>query len=333
MKYSQDALNELANKIDLLEYAERSVDFVRHYGSTYFAVCPFHEEDTPSLAVNTEKNLFHCFGCGVGGSIFTWIQLTEHLSFEEAVKKVAELTDSDLNDYVESESLNFYKTLNKINKPHKLVSYDREILDIEKDYRERYVDEPPQEWLDEGISAEVMKKYEIRIDNSSNRIVYPVRDASFQMIGVKGRTRFKNYKALGIMKYMNYVAIKGIDYFTGAMQADEYIKESGEIIIFEGIKSVMKVDQWGFHNAVSAETSKLNENQIELLIKMQVKDVVIAFDKDVQMKKIVECVKLLKKFVNVWVVYDKWNLLEEKDSPPDQGEEVFKYLYENRTKI
>lgn len=332
MNYSQDALDEMASKIDLLEYMERTVDFVKHSGNTHFCLCPFHDEDTASLAVNEDDQFWKCFGCGRSGNIYTWIQLTEHLSFLQAVQKVADLTGSDLHEYMESESISFYRQLNRLYKPKKEIP-QREILDIDKDYQQRYKDEPPQEWLDEGISEEELEKYEIRIDPGSNRIVYPVRDADFQMIGVKGRTRFKNYKSLGLMKYTNYVSIKGLDYFTGMMQAAPYVKELDEIIIFEGIKSVMKVDQWGFHNAVSAETSTLNEAQVELLIRMRVKNVVIAFDQDVKLPKIRKCTELLKKFTNVWVVYDKWKLLHEKDSPPDQGETVWRTLYERRQRL
>ena len=324
----------MAGKIDLMEYMERTVEFTKHSGSTYYCLCPFHNEDTASLAVNEDDQFWHCFGCGKSGNIYTWIQLTEHLTFDQAVQKVADLTNSDIHEYLESESVNFFKLINKITKPKKELIMNRQILDLEKDYCEKYSDELPQEWLDEGISADEMRKYEIRIDKMSNRIVYPVRDSDFNMIGIKGRTRFQNYKSLGIMKYMNYFPIKGMNYYTGAMQADPYIKESGEIIIFEGIKSVMKVDQWGFHNAVSAETSTLNEYQIELLIKMQVvKNVVIAFDQDVKLDKIRERTELLKRFANVWVVYDRWHLLKEKDSPPDQGEKIWRTLYERKMRL
>jgi DNA primase len=332
VKYSQEALEEMADQVDLLEYASHTVDFVKHSGATHYAVCPFHCEKTASLAVQSDDNFFHCFGCGRSGNIYTWIQLTEHLTFDQAVQKVANITNSDINDYVESESMSFYKLLNRLNNK-KRTMVERTILNIDTDYNQKYKNEIPQEWLDEGISTETMKKYEIRIDPYSNRIVYPVRDANFQMIGVKGRTRFKDYKELGIMKYMNYNKLKILDYFTGMMQAADDVKKSGEIIIVEGLKSVMKLDQWGFHNVVSAETSTLNEYQIELLIKMQVKNVVIAFDKDVKLKKVQDCVKLLKKFTNVYVVYDKWHLLKDKDSPPDEGESVWKTLYNRRIRI
>ena len=332
MKYSQDALNEMASKVDLLSYMERTVDFTKHSGNTHYCLCPFHDEDTPSLAVNEDEQFWHCFGCGASGNIYTWIQRTEHLTFDQTVQKVAQLTNSDINEYVESESLNFFKTLSKLKKTDKEVP-SRVPLDMDKDYIQRFKDEVPQEWIDEGISPETMKKYEIRIDPMSNRIVYPVKDNDDNLIGVKGRTRFKNFKELKIMKYMNYHRLGILDFYQCMQQARDSINNSGEIIIVEGIKSVMKLDQWGFHNTVSAETSKLNEYQIELLIRMKVRDVVIAFDKDVQMKKIRDCTELLKRFTNVYVVYDKWGLLQDKDSPCDRGKEVWQTLYDRRMRL
>lgn len=333
MKYSQESLEEMANKIDLLDYASQTADFTKHSGNTYYCLCPFHIEKTPSLAINTEENYFHCFSCGKSGNIYKWIQWTEGVSFDQAVKKVANITHSDIQSYTISESMAFYKLLNRINNRDNRYHIDRQVLDIKNDYREKFKKEFPQEWLDEGISEEEMEKYEIMIDPMSNRVVYPVYTDNGDFISIKGRTRFKNYKDLKIMKYMLYHKIIVLDYFQGIQQARDSINSSGEIIILEGIKSVMKIDQWGFHNAVSAETSTLNEYQIELLIRMRVKDVVIAFDKDVQMKKIQDCVKLLKKFTNVYVVYDRWRLLNDKDSPCDQGQEVWQTLYDRRIKL
>lgn len=323
----------MSQKVDLLEYASKSVDFVKHSGNTHYCICPFHSEKTASLAVNSDENFFFCFGCGKHGSIYQWIQWTEGLTFEQSVQKVAALTGSNINDYYESPTVAFYKLLQRLSSPHKREVVERTVLDIDKDYRQKYKDEVPQEWVDEGINPETMKKYEIRIDSLSNRIVYPVLDSDYNLIGVKGRTRFKNYKDLKIMKYMNYHKLGILNFFTGMKQAEPFIKEKNEIIIVEGLKSVMKLDQWGYHNTVSAETSTLNEYQIELLIRMRVKDVVIAFDQDVPLKKIKECTEMLKRFTNVYIVYDKWKLLKEKDSPCDQGREVWDKLYERRMRL
>ena len=333
MQYSQEALEEMSQKIDLLDYASHSVDFVRHSGNTHYAICPFHSEKTASLAVNANENFFHCFGCGRSGGIYNWIMWTEGLTFSQAVQKVADLTGSDIHDFIESETMAFFKLLQRLSSPRKNWVVERTVLDIDKDYKQRFKDDIPNEWIAEGISTEEMKKYEIRIDPSSNRIVYPVYSNDYKLIGVKGRTRFQNYKELKIIKYSNYNKIGIVDYLQGMKQAEQFVKEKNQVIIVEGLKSVMKLDQWGYHNTVSAETSKLNEYQIELLIRMKIKDVVIAFDKDVGLKKIRECVELLKRFTNVYVVYDKWKLLGEKDSPCDQGKDVWDTLYERRMRI
>ena len=97
MIYSQEALEEMADQVDLLDYASQTVDFVKHSGNTHFAVCPFHSEKTASLAVNEDENFFHCFGCGRSGNIYKWIQWTEGLTFDQAVKKVADITNLDIN--------------------------------------------------------------------------------------------------------------------------------------------------------------------------------------------------------------------------------------------
>ena len=175
--------------------------------------------------------------------------------------------------------------------------------------------------------------YEIRIDRNSNRIVYPVYDNDFQLIGVKGRTRFKNYKALKLSKYMNYFPIGSVDYFTGMKQAKQSIIDSGSVIITEGLKSVMKIDGWGTHNVVSSETSTLNENQIALLIKMRLRNVIIAFDKDVGLDKIRKATKDLKHFCNVFAVFDRRNLLDEKMSPCDKGRNVWESLLKERIRL
>lgn len=334
MEYSQEVLNELGQKIDLVEYASHTVDFVKTSGNVHFAICPFHSEKTASLAVYEDTQTYYCYGCGSEGNIFTWIQLTENLSFKEAVRKVAALSGSEISESVESEIFRFYKKYSKLVSSTNKAYPERPILNIEKDYKEKYSDEVPQEWIEEGISEEEIKKYEIRIDKGSNRIVYPVYDSNYNLIGVKGRTRSKNYKNLNIMKYMNYNSLGGrVDFFTGMKQAELYVKEKNEIVILEGLKSVMKVDGWGYHNAVSVETSTLNELQIELIIQMHIKDVVLAFDKDVPISKIKDHIGLLNRFTNCYAIIDKWKLLNNKDSPCDRGKDVWDTLYERRVRI
>lgn len=331
MKIDQDKLQELCEKVDLLEYAEKSVDFQPRGSGEFAAHCPLHEDKTPSLMITPEKGLFYCHSCHVGGNIINWLMTFEGLRWNDAVDKVANLAGIELQNLKTCEALSFFKKIKKSQQSKIKFVEDREILPYA--YYEQFSQELPEEWVNEGISPQILKEYDIRVDKSSNRIVYPVFDNNGNFIGVKGRTRFKNYGELGIKKYLNYQKIISTDYFMGMLQNRQNILLSDEAIIFEGIKSVMHVASWGVNNGLAAETSHLNSAQVTILIQMKIKNVTIAFDKGVSMKEIRDCTELLKRFTNVYVVYDKWGLLQDKDSPCDRGREVWQTLYDRRIKL
>jgi DNA primase len=331
--YDSEALKEMCDQIDLLEYAKQSVDFTRRGRDTYAAHCPLHVDKTPSLFITPSRNAFYCQSCHQGGNILTWLIKMEHLSFKEAAEKICQLSGKDISKMQICESLRYYKSLKRMKEDEEPKIIKRDILPEQS--IEKYSDEIPQEWLDEGISADIMKKFQIRIDRSANRIVYPVRDKNFNLIGFKGRTRFQNYKSLNVQKYMNYTKIGTIDFFAGMKESHDYIKEKNEIIIFEGLKSVMKLWSWGKQfNAVSSETSVLNMEQIKIILEMGIKNVVIAYDNDVYIGEIRKKMQFLKRFVNVFAVIDSKKILSgEKMAPVDDGEKIWNELYEGRIKI
>lgn len=331
MKIDQDKLNELCSKVDLMEYAEKSIDFERRGSDVYAAHCPRHEDKTPSLMITPSKNLFYCHSCHVGGNIINWLMTFEHLSFNDAVDKTAMLAGIEIDHLKTCESLSYFKQIKRSQVQPIKFATDRQILPWS--YYEQFSNEIPQEWVDEGIPADVLREYEIRVDKKSNRIVYPVYDKDGNFIGVKGRTRFKNYKDLQIKKYLNYQKIQTTDYFMGMKQNRENILTTKSAIIFEGLKSVMHVAAWGYNNCLSSETSDINDAQAAILISMGIRDLIIAFDKDVGLGHIRETTKLLQKYMNVYAVYDKWGLLQDKDSPCDQGKDTWELLYDRRIRI
>jgi len=320
-----EQLEELCQNFDLLEYVEQDHQVTKK-GNKYFTQCTLHVDDTPSLAIYPETNSYYCFSCKRGGDAISYLRQYEGLSFDDAVAKVSGITGFTVTP--KSESILLLKKM-KRNSEKKDEEVNREILP-EEYYTSRFTDEIPNEWLEEGISVEAMKKYEVRVDNKSNRIVYPVYDSNYNLIGVKGRTRFANYKTLGLAKYMNYTKIGTVDYFSGMKQSEKYIRESGEIIIFEGIKSCMKAWDYGYYNTVAAETSALSNAQIKLLVKMRVKNVVIAFDSD---QKQLHGIDKLRCLTNVYVIRDRQGLLGEKMSPVDAGKEVWEKLYADRRRV
>ena len=333
VRYSQDQLNTMAEKIDIVEYIGQTEELHRK-GNNYFCCCPFHtNDDTPSLCIYPDENKWYCFGCGAGSSIYDWIMRKDGISFQEAIKKVSSLTNSPLEEYTESESIAVLKELKRSHqKTPKIV---RPILDWQSDYFDNFSDELPQEWIDEGMTEEALKTYNIRIDHNKNRIVYPVLDRDNNLIGVKGRTRLSTYKELGLSKYMNYYKVGVLDFFQGWQQALPEIINDKSVIIFEGVKSCIKAWGWNIRNTVASETSKLSDGQIQLLIKTKIPEIIIAWDSDQSFKNIATDTKIrmLKKFTTVSVIRDIKHWLGEKEAPVDRGEQIFRKLLEDRVRI
>lgn len=332
----QDALQEMCDEVDLLEYASRTFEFKRK-GEEYFTSCPLHSDSDPSLSINPTKNLFFCRSCHKGGNIINWMMTYEGKSFNEAVDGVSNLTGTDIKSLKSCDTLKFFKSLSRMKAKSDHEQIEREILP--ESYMDRFKKAAPIEWVEEGIDPMVMKEYEICIDESSNRICYPIYDVNDQLIGVKGRTRFKGFKEMKISKYMNYSKIKTMNSFVGLKQNRKEILSLGSVILFEGIKSGLKLSTWGFpNNWLSVETSRINEEQVKLLLSMRLKEITVAFDRDVDYKDIKKCTTMLRRFTNVYVVRDKYRekdrlLPGDKDSPVDAGKEVWETLYNERRKI
>ena len=89
MRYSDEILNEVRDNNDIVEVISQYVHLKRS-GRNYFGLCPFHNEKSPSFSVSPDKQIFHCFGCGVGGNVITFLTKIEGISFREAIINLAE---------------------------------------------------------------------------------------------------------------------------------------------------------------------------------------------------------------------------------------------------
>lgn len=334
--YDEDMLEEINNSVDLLDYIGNTME-LKQRGKDYFGHCPLHIDRTSSFSVTPSKNKFFCFSCGAGGGIIQYLMLYEKLCFDEAVQKASRLADVDLKAMCQSETVKLNKVIRKIrnNKTEDISSH--EILDIEELLK--YQDVEIHEWIEEGIDSSVLKLFGVRLDTRGNRIVYPVFDMDGNLINIKGRTLCKEFKFFGIQKYINYYPVGTVDYFQGLNITFQHIKESGEIKIFESIKSVMKLFTWGIKDSASAEKHTLTPEQIKILISTrEIKSVVFCYDSDVsyQERKVKENIDLLKRFVNVYVIIDRENQLggvEAKNAPVDLGRDIWESLYATKMKI
>lgn len=334
MEYDDEMLQEINRNADLLAYAQMSLDFEQR-GNDYFAHCPLHEDNTPSLSINPNANSYYCFSCGRSGGMIGFLMDFEGMSFDDAVEKAANLASIDISKMCQSKTISFLKKWKTILYPTKSEEFEHEIL--QKKTFTKFQKEKVTEWLDEGISQEMIDLFDIRIDNYGNRIVYPVYDLDGNLINIKGRTRYTNYKELKLSKYMNYYKVGVMDYLQCLEKTLPYVKERNEIIIFESIKSVMKAYQWGYKNCASAEKHTLTPEQIELLIKLKV-NIVFAYDSDVDywQGEVRDNIDKLRRVTNVYIIEDREKLLggkESKNSPADCGKDIWEELYTTKRKV
>lgn len=335
MNYDDETLQEINDNADLLAYAQQTLDLEQR-GNDYFAHCPLHRDDTPSLSFTPSKNSYYCFSCGASGGMIGYLMDFEGMEFEDAVEKAAGLANIDMSKMCQSKTMILLKKWRIfLQSKQKKEVYKHPIIPMTA--FTKFSKEEVPEWLEEGISQEVIDLFDIRIDNYSNRIVYPVYDIDGNLINIKGRTRYENYKKLKLPKYMNYYTVGVMDYFQGLEKTLKYIKEQNEIIIFESIKSVMKAYGWGYKNCVSAEKHTLTPEQISLLVKLKV-NVVFAYDSDVSYNdgEVKENIDMLRKVTNVYVISDKDLLLggsTTKNAPVDCGQDIWEELYFSKRKV
>lgn len=331
--YDDEMLQQINENADLLGYVSQTMELEKK-GHDYWAHCPLHKDLTPSLSFTPEKNSYYCFSCGKSGGIIGYLIDFEKLKFEDAVEKAARLANLDLSQMCHSKTITFLKKLRALSiKPKS--AYEHTVLDDSE--LSKYKLEPVEEWLDEGIEQDVMDLFGVRVDTWQNRIVYPVYDICGNLINIKARTRYKNYKQMRIPKYINYFTVGVMDYFQGLNLTLKYVIEANEIIVFESVKSVMKAYGWGFKNCASAEKHTLTNEQIDLLVKLRV-NIVFAYDSDVNFRKadVRENINKLKRVTNVYIIEDRFNLLggaDAKNAPVDCGREIWETLYKEKRKM
>lgn len=332
MTYDDEMLQEINASVDLLEYVSQSIEMEKR-GRDYFGHCPLHVDNTPSFSITPSKNSYYCFSCGRSGGIIGYLMDYEHLRFDDAVDKAAKLGNMDLSKMCRSHTMTFLKKTKNLMREKEQVVH--EVLSANE--LSKYSHEDVTEWIDEGILQEVMDLFEVRINDRDNRIVYPVYDINGNLINIKGRTRYKNYKELRIPKYINYYPIGTMDYFQGLNITLPFIKDQNEMIIFESVKSVMKAYGWGYKNCASAEKHTITDEQLKLLVRLRV-NIVFAFDSDISYsdKDIKKTIDVLKRITNVYIIYDRKGLLGGKDAknaPVDLSREIWEQLYFNKTKV
>ena len=313
-------MEDLIEQIDILKYIEQYVTLVPK-GREYVGLSPFTNEKTPSFFVSPDKKCWYCFSCGEGGSIIKFVEKYHKVNYKQAIQMLASWGHISLNA---EEPL--VKTIRAYKKKEEEMIPIRPELD--NDIMSKYKNITIKSWVEEGISKEVLEKYQVRYDDVACRIVFPIWDIDGRLINIKGRAAHPCWKDFGMAKYIYYYPLGRNDLLWGYHWHIDDIKKKNEIILVEGEKSVMKLETNGINNAVALGTSHLSKEQMQILLQLRV-DVVIALDKDKNGQKD-KNIANLAKYNKCYIIEDQENYLGEKDSPIDKGINVWNLLYDKR---
>lgn len=283
----------------------------------------------PSLQVNVyTRNEFDNYEIQ---DIFTLISFVTGLSLKDSKNFLCKKTGVECDGEVIKTK---HSRLNTVIRKFKKKQYKEpnyQILD--ESYISKYKQIVVKDWINEGISEETQKLFQVFIDEDYKRWKFPIRDEHGNLVTTKGRTYIKDFDLLGIGKYKYYPNIGVNSLLFNLHMAKEYIEKENEVIIFESEKSVMKAWGMGFKNCVAISNKKINPYLVRKILSLKCSNVVFALDKDVTIDGVeIEC-KKIKTFKNVFYIIDEEDLLGEKDSPVDKGLPVWLSLYSKRKRF
>lgn len=307
MFYSDDVIEEVRSKNDIIDIISSYVR-LKKKGSSYMGLCPFHNEKSPSFSVSQSKQMYHCFGCGVGGNIFTFVMEYENLSFIEAIQYLAnkaginlpqgEMSSEEIKgrekrtlllEIYKKTAMYYYWQLHNTEKGKKAYQYliDRSLSDDTiKKFGLGYsniVGGLYSYLKGEGYDSTILKESGLfNFDEKNgvyekfwNRVMFPIMDVNNKVIGFGGRV-------LGDAKpkYLNspetILFDKGMNLF-GLNIARTSRKQY--IIICEGYMDVITLYQAGYDNTVASLGTSLTGRQANLL-KRYNKNILLNYDSD-----------------------------------------------------
>jgi DNA primase len=159
----------------------------------------------------------------------------------------------------------------------------------------------------------------------------PLKDWSTgKLLGVNSRTVIKNYNEFGIKKYFITPTYKKHLNLFGLYENREAIENAGYIVIVEGEKSVLKRDSLQDSTLVALSGHTMSDAQVSIIKSLNINEVIIALDKDVPIQESRHICDKIARYKKVSYMYDKWDLLGEKDSPADADNKRYKFLFDHR---
>ena len=307
MRYSDDIIEEVRQKNDIVDVVSQYVRLTRR-GSTYFGLCPFHNEKTPSFSVTPGKQMYYCFGCGAGGNVYNFIMEYENYTFGEALKHLADRAGVELPKIEYSREV------------REKAEQRADLLEINKQAAQYYYYQLRTEggkigyqYLSgRGLSEETMRKFGLgysdkfggglytflkskgysderlresglfnvderhgMYDKFWNRVIFPIMDVNNRVIGFGGRVMGD-----GKPKYLNSPETKIFDKSRNLYGLNiARTTRKKYLILCEGYMDVISMHQAGFTNAVASLGTALTSGHASLL-KRYTQEVLLLYDSD-----------------------------------------------------
>ncbi len=299
-------IDDLLSRIDIVDVIGHSVQLKKH-GTGYKGLCPFHAENTPSFNVSGTKQFYHCFGCGASGDAIKFLREHDGLTFMEAIEKLAAIANVEIPKSYSKKNDNSKKLfqINDIINKHYIQNLKS------NNFAAKYLEQ-------RGITDDLINKFDIGVANDSwesatnilkgnnqikdglkigllveskgkvydrfrNRIMFPIRSTSGNIIAFGGRTLNKDDNAKYINSPESDLFYKSAELY-GLYESKQDISKKDQIIIVEGYTDVVALHKNGFGNSVAALGTAFTKLHLTKLLRYS-KNIVFCFDGDVAGKK------------------------------------------------
>ena len=305
IRYSEEILNEVRQSNDIVDVISQYMHLKRS-GRNFFGLCPFHNEKSPSFSVSPDKQIFHCFGCGVGGNVITFVSKIEGINFVETVQMLAERANIQLPTLQNSGDTEKEILKDKVYKVNEFTAeyYHQNLYKPQAKIAQEYVkkrqlsnetlksfrigfsgkfDELYKELKKQGFEEkEILESGLVNkndrgqyIDRYRNRLMFPICDTRGRVIAFGGRV-LDDSKPKYINSPENVVYSKGRHLF-GLNVAKK--GDTKKLLIVEGYMDVISLHQRGITNVVAPLGTALTEQQGWLLRKNS-EQIILSFDSD-----------------------------------------------------
>ena len=307
MYYSDEIIEEVRSRNDIVDVISAYVKLQKK-GSSYFGLCPFHNEKSPSFSVSRQKQMYYCFGCGAGGNVFTFLMEYENYSFVEALRYLADRAGVDLpeQEYSEAErrradekavlleihkrAAQFYYVQLKSSQGEQAMAYlrgrqlgDDTIKAFGLGYSSKFSNTLYQFLKSKGYADDMLAKSGLITmdekhgphDKFWNRVMFPIMDANNRVIGFGGRV-MGDAKP----KYLNSPETLIFDNSRNLYGLNRArTTRKSYFLLCEGYMDVISLHQAGFTNAVASLGTALTAGHASL-IRRYVQEVYLTYDSD-----------------------------------------------------